>query len=279
MSQNYTYQTSVGFKIHITTFGNSNLENGNCLIFVHGFKGFKDWGFGPYLAEYFAQKKYFIITFNFSHNGIGENFTEFTELEKFAQNTYTREVNELNQIISAYKNGFFGKVNWKNKLGIVGHSRGGAISIIESSKNINVNALAVWASISNFDRFTVKQKEEWKSRGFLEILNMRTKQKMKLNITLNEDFEKNSELLNIENALEKFHKPFLIIHGDQDLAVPVKEANLLYEFSDKKYTQLEIIHGTGHTFDVKHPFEGSTKAFDTVIEKTLQFFNSSFSEN
>jgi pimeloyl-ACP methyl ester carboxylesterase len=100
-----------------------------------------------------------------------------------------------------------------------------------------------------------------------------------MNISFLEDFEKNSEMLNIEKALAKIQKPFLIIHGDQDLAVPVKEANAIYNFANKKFTQLEIIHGTGHTFDVKHPFEGSTKALDIVLNKTLNFFNSSFGEN
>ncbi len=85
MSQNFVYLTTDNQKIRITTFGNSNLQNGNCLIFVHGFKGFKDWGFGPYLADYFSKKGYFVITFNFSHNGVGKNLTEFDELEKFAK--------------------------------------------------------------------------------------------------------------------------------------------------------------------------------------------------
>ena len=279
MSQNYSYQTTDGFKISITTFGNENLEKGNCVILVHGFKGFKDWGFGPYIADYFAKNKYFVITFNFSHNGIGENPTEFTELDKFANNTYSREISELGQIISIYKNGFFGKTNPFGKLGVIGHSRGGAISIIESSNNENVGALATWATISNFDRYKERQKSDWKKRGFIEILNTRTKQKMRLNLALLNDIENNADLLDLEKALNKYHKPYLIIHGDQDLAVPVEEAEILFNYADKDFTKFEKIKGTGHTFDVKHPFDGSTKAFDLVINKTLEFFNSSFYGN
>ncbi|MCB0288593.1 MAG: alpha/beta hydrolase, partial [Calditrichaeota bacterium] len=130
MSQNYIYNTSENQKINITTFGTSNLEKGNCLIFVHGFKGFKDWGFVPHLAKHFSENGYFVITFNFSHNGVGKSLTEFDELDKFANNTLSREVNELIEIISAYKNGFFGKISNQNKIGLVGHSRGGAVSIL-----------------------------------------------------------------------------------------------------------------------------------------------------
>jgi uncharacterized protein len=279
MSQNYIYNTSIQNKINITTYGNTNLENAACLIFIHGFKGFKDWGFGPFLANYFAENGYFVITFNFSHNGVGSSFVEFDELEKFAQNTYSLEISELNEIIDIYKSGFFGKVN-ENKIGLIGHSRGGGISIIVGSTNDNVNAFVTWSAIAYFDRFSERQKIDWKNKGYLEILNSRTNQKMRLNLSFLEDLEKNSEnLLNIKNTIKDCTKQHLIIHGDQDLAVPVKEANLLYSWSKKDKTYLEIIKGTGHTFDIKHPFEGSSKAFDLVLQNTANFFNLSFREN
>lgn len=169
MSQNYIYNTSNKNKIYISTFGNSNLEKGNCLIFVHGFKGFKDWGFGPYLANYFADNGYFVITFNFSHNGVGRNFTDFDELKKFAENTYSLEINELNEIINAYKSGFFGNIDEKNKLGLIGHSRGGGETIIVGTKNKNVDAFVTWSAIANFDRFSERQKIEWKKKVILKL--------------------------------------------------------------------------------------------------------------
>ncbi len=120
-------------KIHISTYGLININTAPCLIFVHGFKGFKDWGFGPYLAKYFSEKGYFVITFNFSHNGIGEGNTEFTELDKFAENTFSLEIEELNEIIDAYFCSFFGGISGKG-IGITGHSRGGAISLLTAQK-------------------------------------------------------------------------------------------------------------------------------------------------
>jgi len=42
-------------------------------VYVHGFKGFKDWGFVPYIGETFASKGFAFLTFNFSHNGIESN--------------------------------------------------------------------------------------------------------------------------------------------------------------------------------------------------------------
>jgi uncharacterized protein len=279
MSQNYIYNTSDNHKIHLTTFGNSNLEKGNCIIFVHGFKGFKDWGFGPYLAKYLAEEGNFVITFNFSHNGVGEDSTDFNELKKFADNTYSKEVNEIKEIVRAYKTDFFGEINDQNKIGLLGHSRGGGVSIIATNIIKEIDALVTWSAISNFDRYSERQKEEWKLKGYFEIMNARTKQMMRLNKVFLDDIESNSSgLLNVEKALGKINIPYLIVHGDQDLAVPIDEAEMIYSWSNKTVTELYKISGTGHTFDIKHPFEGPTVAFEKVIAKTSQFFHKSFNE-
>ena len=76
--------------------------------------------------------------------------------------------------------------------------------------------------------------------------------------------------------LKKITIPYLIVHGDQDLGVPVKEAEQIYSWSNKQFTEFLKVSGTGHTFDIKHPFEGPSKAFNNVLEKTLQFFHKSF---
>ncbi len=272
MSKEFILNTARNDKLKISTFGNEIILNAPCLIFVHGFKGFKDWGFGPYLAEYFASKGFFVITFNFSHNGIGENLTEFTEPEKFAENTFSLEIKELSDLIDSYLNGIFGASN-NNKIGILGHSRGGAITLLTAGKFENVKAVAVWASVANLDRYSQRQKENWRKKGAFEVINSRTKQKMKLNVTLLDDLEKNKDgSLNIQKAVNKLHKPLLIAHGEQDLAVPIEEGEMLYNWSDKSSSELFKIPAAGHTFDIKHPFEGSNRKFDTLINKTELFF-------
>ncbi|MBI1938743.1 MAG: alpha/beta hydrolase [Ignavibacteriales bacterium] len=276
MIKNLTFIASDGEELRTSVFINEELFSGNSLILVHGFKGFKDWGFGPYLADYFAKKGFLVVTFNFSHNGIGENTVEFTELEKFAENTFSREVRELNEIIDALRNNFFG-FGSKGKLGLVGHSRGGAISLLTASKINDVDAAAVWASISKLDRYSKRQKEEWRKKSSFDVMNMRTKQIMKLNLCLLDDIEKNSAgSLNIENAVKNFNKPLLIVHGDQDLAVPIAEAEQLYEWSDKSKTEFYKLFGTGHTFGIVHPFAGTNHKFEKLLEKTTDFFTSSF---
>lgn len=272
MVKNYAFLASDGEKIRVA-FRNENEESKRLLIFVHGFKGFKDWGFGPYLSENLSEKGFSVLTFNFSHNGIGDELTEFTELDKFAENTFSREVRELDELVSAVRNGFF-NVARDVKIGLIGHSRGGAIAILASSKRMDVNAIATWSAILKLDRYSKRQKDEWRKKGFFEVLNTRTNQMMRLNVGLLDDIEKNSTgFLNIENAVKTLKRPLLIAHGDQDLAVPISEAEQLYEWSDKSKTEFFKLFGTGHTFDIVHPFNGTTEKFEKLLDKTAKFFN------
>lgn len=273
MNKDFVLNTKKNEKLRITTYGYENLETASCLIFVHGFKGFKDWGFWPYTGKFFADKRFFVLSFNFSHNGIGESLTDFTELDKFAKNTFSLELQELNEIIDAYLSGFFGS-NSEKPIGILGHSRGGGDALIVSSKRSEIKAVVTWAAVANFNRYTERQANEWRKNGFFEVLNTRTNQMMRLNVSLLEDIEQNkNDLLNLEKAMQNLNKPLLIIHGEQDLSVKIDEGEQIYNWSNKKLTEFYRIKAAGHTFDITHPFTGSNPKFDSVLEKTLNFFN------
>ena len=273
MSDNFVFRTSENNSLNISTFGIENVGRAPCIFLIHGFKGFKDWGFWPYVGKTLSNKGFFVCAFNFSHNGIGDNPIEFTEGEKFAKNTFSLEIAELSELIDAYLNGFWGKIEG-SKIGLIGHSRGGGIALLTAFQKKIVNAVAVWASVSDFDRYSMRQKEQWRKKGYFEVINSRTKQIMRLNLSLLEDLEKNrSSLLNIEKSVSNLNRALLIIHGEQDLSVPVKEGERLYNISNKNLTELIKIPATGHTFDIVHPYKGSNPKFDKVLNSTLEFFN------
>ena len=275
MRTNFIFKTSKSNQIRITTFAPENESALAALILVHGFKGFKDWGFFPYAGEYFAKHGFFTITFNFSHNGVGENLLEFTETDKFAKNTISLEIDELKELTEAVDNGFFDKKF--EKIGIIGHSRGGATALIAAAETGKYEAVCTWSSIAKLDRYTGRQKEEWRNNGKIQIENTRTKQIMDLNITLLEDIEANKETkFNLTTAVKKISAPLLIAHGGQDLTVPIEEAEILYAASDKNRCELLKINNCGHTFNIVHPFEKSTIQFEKLLKNTNLFFEKHF---
>jgi dipeptidyl aminopeptidase/acylaminoacyl peptidase len=272
MIEDFKLKSSFGNYINITCYGFENLNSAPCLIYVHGFKGFKDWGFVPYLASYFSKNGFCVLTFNFSHNGVGTSLTEFDELDKFSKNTISLEISELSEIVDAYKSGFFEK-NVDGRLGFIGHSRGGAVSLLTAANQPELRAVAVWCSVAKLDRYTERQKNDWREKGFVEVLNSRTKQLMRMNVSLLDDIEQNiGGSLNIENSVKNIGKPLLIVHGEQDVTVPITEAEQIFKWSDNSLSEFIRIPSTGHTFNVEHPFRASNDRFELVLEKTKDFF-------
>lgn len=79
------------------------------VIYSHGFNGFKDWGNFDLIAKQFASAGFVIIKFNFSHNGTTIDAPEdFKDLNAFAENNYTKELDDLNYVIDwLYGDEFF----------------------------------------------------------------------------------------------------------------------------------------------------------------------------
>lgn len=265
------------YKVQTNSINNISKKS-PVLIFAHGFKGFKDWGGFPFLCTILANSGFNVLSFNFSHNGVNaKQPLEFTRLDLFAENTHTIELEDLNAVIKYIPN-IAVKYNIDiNRIGLIGHSRGGGLSIIAAYENPEIKALASLAAVSDFMRYTDYQIKKWKEKGYLEIPNTRTNQMMRLNLTLLEDIEKNSSRLNILNAAKSLQIPFLIIHGKEDLAVNSADAEKIFSAANSKSVScakpiLKIIENTGHTFGTVHPFNRSNKYFDEVIRILTEFF-------
>jgi len=100
---------------------------------------------------------------------------------------------------------------------------------------------------------------------------------MRMNVESLKDIETNkNSSLSIEKAVKNLGKPLLILHGTEDLTVPIAEGEQIYNWSDKSFTEFEKLATCGHTFDIVHPFEGSNKKFDLVISKTEEFLRKVF---
>ena len=250
----------------------NDVESKGIVIFCHGYKGFKDWGAWNIVAEEFAQDGFTFIKFNFSHNGgTLENPIDFPDLDAFGNNTYSKELADLNSVI-----------DWSNKqfgspIYIIGHSRGGGIVTLVAGINSNISKVISWAAVADFkERFPVGEKlQEWKENGVYQVLNGRTKQEMPHYFSFYQDFIKNEMHLTISKAAKNIRVPHLIIHGDKDAAVLVKDASMLHSFNPK--AELEIIPGASHTFGSKHPWNERLlpDSLREVVDKTIDFINSS----
>ncbi len=242
--------------ILIDVFSSKEKSAQPIVIFCHGYKGFKDWGAWNLMAEYFANGGFCFVKFNFSHNGgTIENPIDFPDLEAFGNNNYSKELDDLHDVLDWVSSSFKENDNFNTSdINLIGHSRGGGIAIIKASEDTRITKLITLASVSDFTKrtATIGDLKEWKESGVKYVVNGRTKQQMPHYYQFYTDFKNNEERLSIKYAEEQLKIPHLIIHGDNDTSISINEAKELHKYNPK--SNLQIIKGADHVFNVKHPW-------------------------
>ncbi len=253
----------------------STLGTGNApvVIFCHGYKGFKDWGCWNLVAKTFAENGFHFLKFNFSHNGVASHdLLEFSNLEAFGNNNYTKELTDLEKVISwvnsKESDEIVGEVS---SIYLIGHSRGGGIVSLAAAHNRMVEKAVVWASVYDLTTRLPKNEEEWKEKGVIYQLNGRTNQEMPLFYQFYENTKLNKKKLSIAEQGKKINIPFCIIHGMEDKAVSYEEAAQLHEVIPT--SELILMEHTGHTFGSSHPWNEVylPKELRQVVEETIRF--------
>ncbi len=248
------------------------------IIFLHGFKGFKDWGPFPDACEDLARSGYGVLAMNFSLNGIGENKTELDRLDLFERETLSQDLDDIGTIIHALQKGEIqdshSHLNTDN-IGIVGHSRGGHTAIVAASEFESIQCLVTWSAVGNYmSRWAEDKIKEWKSKGFIEVENGRTGQIMKVGKVVYEDAVSNADQLMAMKRVSDLRIPSLFIHAREDETVPYTDSEELHIECAAKEKELRLIANTGHTFGAAHPFEEMEfpAPFSEALEWTIGWF-------
>jgi uncharacterized protein len=238
-------------------------------IICHGFKGFKDWGMFPHAADVLASRGITAIRFNFSLNGVGEDPLNFTMLDRFERNTVSREIDDLGDLIDAVTTGDLAVPGTDcGKLAVIGHSLGAGVCIVKTLEDVRIRAAVSWAGVASFDRWGPKFKKQWREQGRMEILNQRTNQLMPMGIAMLNDLEENETRFDVCGAARELRRPLLLLHGEQDVSVPIEEGQRIREAADPSLTTMHSIPNADHTFGAVHPFAGSTPALEQLLELT-----------
>jgi dienelactone hydrolase len=242
------------------------------IIFCHGFKGFRRFGFFPNLARAAAQRGFAAVTVDFSRNGMGaDGADDFSAMHLFTEHTHTRNLDEIRRVIDVVERGAL-LDRPARRIGLFGHSRGGGEAVLTAAEDPRVHALVTWAAIAKVDRWTPEQVAAWSAGGTVEIENARTRQMMPIGPGYWRDLEANRARLDILAAAARVTVPWLIVHGDADTSVPVDEGRQLFEAAGES-TELLVVEAADHGFNGKHPYAGATPELRIAADATLDWFD------
>jgi len=223
------------------------------IILCHGFSTSKDSSTYKTMQESLNQHQ--LSTFRFDFYGHGESDGKFEDI------TLTKAVNNiLETIVFLKKQGY-------PQIGLLGSSFGGNASLLATCKIKDIFVLALKCPVSNYfeNQILKKSPEEianWKTQGFIYYFSNTHQKKKKLKYSFFEDIK------NYKNDSSKYKTitlPTIIVHGDQDITVPVEQSKKTAEIIP--HCTLEIIKGADHFFKGPGHFTKMIKLLTNFIIK------------
>jgi len=248
------------------------------VILCHGFKGYRRWGFFPYLAGCLADHGIAALAIDFSFNG---DLGGAARPDLFQRNTIRRERSDLEAVLRPVAHERFGSLDGgRLPIGLFGHSRGGVVATLAACENDAIGALCTWSCPAHPDRFTAAQKEKWRSRGEFAFTDARAGTRLSLSTGYLDDLEQNRAAYDLVRRVAKLRVPHLIVHGEADLAVRVDDARALHDAEKDLRDKKLVVLKTGHTFGVADgpamDFENPPRALAEACYETVKWFNKRF---
>jgi dienelactone hydrolase len=239
------------------------------VLIIHGFKGFKNWGMFPPLADRLALAGFSAVSLNLSGSGV-DDAGDFVWPERFGRNTFSAELTDIATTLGALAEEQLGTAR-PSRIGLVGHSRGGGMAILQAARDPRVEALVTWAAISTVQRWPDEaERASWRTRGRLDVVNTRTGQVLPLYTDVLDDIERGGAgALDILAAAATVRAPWLIVHGGEDPSVGIAEGERLARAALPASSRFLRVEGAEHTFGAAHPWKGSTPALDLTMKETV----------
>lgn len=263
MSTPFSIENDHGLEI----LGDTHTPDGSpvaCALLLHGYKGYKDYGFIPLLAQDLCQRGVLVHRFNFSTSGMTNDTNTFARPELFEIDTWTRQVADVRRVARAVRQGEIPGAGLP--LFLIGHSRGGATALLSAGRHRDELALSGVATINAVDRCCRLSDDEQRTmleRGFAITQSARTKQDLRIDAAwLREQLEE-PEAHDVLLQASRCNIPACVLHADADDAVSM-DAGLA--IAHKLNTPLIVLEQSNHVLNMPNPSEMSATRSASLLK-------------
>lgn len=225
------------------SFHESGKASKNIVVLGHGVTGNKDRPFIVALAESLAAAGVPALRVSFSGNGDSDG--------KFTDSTISKEVDELGVVLDALND---------YNVCFVGHSMGGAVGVLRTSKDPRIKLLVSLAGMVHTRAFAQTEfGEVTPDAGF-----MWDEPDCPLSQAYMDDL---TQIDTVVDCASDITVPWLLVHGTDDDVVPIQDS---YDIIDKanEPKQLIEIEGANHVF--------SDEFTPTMVEEVVNWTKAQF---
>lgn len=223
------------------------------VLFLHGFPGSCFGSTATRMLSAIRKSPYLFMTFSFSGSEGSEG--------KFEDKLMSKEVEDVRTAIDflEHKYGF-------KRLILVGISTGAIDAALYAHTDKRVSKLVLLSGVSDLKHsvrydFSDEQVRDFWKRGYITY---HAPGKWCDGKKLKKAFYDEFFTLDIPGAIRKFRKPLLIVHGEKDEAVPLFNAEELYELAHKP-RKLVVIKDADHRFSKLAHFKKMMRVLDRFI--------------
>lgn len=221
------------------------------IVMCHGFTACKlgtPFGLFVEAARYWCRNGFAVLRFDF--RGCGDSEGKFEDYCLRVTVEDTRNAIEFLNTVKSID---------KNRVGIVGHSRGGATAIVTASEGL-VKCLVTWSSVANFWHFfSLKEVKEIEKSGFLVWKGF------KVGRTILKDLD-----YDLRDCVTRLKVPSMFVHGEKDEVVDAINSLMLFKWCKAKKS-FRVIKNADHFFS-------DPKQRKKLLRITLRWFRENLSK-
>lgn len=225
------------------------------VFILHGFTGYKEEINLVDIAKRLADVG--IGSIRFTTSGFGDS--EGTLAHDYCFSNYVSDVESVYEYVRSLS-----YVDTK-RIGMLGHSMGGKLSLLFTAKHPEISALCLISAPTQFFSTSYgKMKEEWKKKGYFEKISSRDGKTIRIPYSYVLDVD-NAEF-DARSAAGSIIIPSLVIAGTSDDMVSWQDTKIIFDALGTKNKQWLLLD------DVDHRYKNRIELLCIVHAPIVRFF-------